>query len=178
MTVRAQIVRLLALGACLVAAGCGSEEGEPIPAEQATALQGQLDSIERRFLNGEDACRDITEGDDTNTEAVDNILTSLPEDVDPDVRDAVTQSFERLFELTSEQCVEETPTDTTPTETQTTTTETIETETVPTDTIETETVPTDTTPTDTTGEETSPGGDQGDTQDGNGGGFGVPGGDE
>jgi hypothetical protein len=173
VNLRTQTLRLISLLACMVAAGCGSDEGEPIPAEQAAALQTQLDSIESRFQNGDAACRDITEGDDTNTDAVDNILASLPEDVDPDVRDAVTQSFDRLFELTSEQCAEEPqePTDTTPTETQTTTTETTTTETIETETTPIETTPTETTPTDTTGDETSPSGDEG----GDGGGIGAPG---
>jgi hypothetical protein len=173
---RAQILRLLALGACLVVAGCGSEEGEPIPAEQSQQLEDRLAEVERRVANGSaGACADILE--DTEP-AVEDILASLPEDVDPDVRDAVTQSFDRLFELISEQCVEETPTDTTTTETtetETTTTETTETDTLPTDTTPTDTTPTDTTPTDTTdtGVETSPGGDEG--GDGNGGGIGAPG---
>jgi hypothetical protein len=175
---RVQILRLLALGACLIAAGCGSEEGEPIPAEQAQQLEDRLAEVERRVANGSaGACADILR--DTEP-AVGDILASVPGDVDPDVRNAVTRSFDRLFELTSEQCVEETQTDTTTTETQTetTTTETTETDTLPTDTLPTETTPTDTTPTDTTetGVETSPGGGEG--GDGNGGGFGAPGGEE
>jgi hypothetical protein len=171
------MLRLLALVACVVVAGCGSDsEGEPLPAEQAAALERQLDSIQSRFEAGDGACRDITDGDDTNTAAVEDILASLPEDVDPDARDAVRQSFDRLFELTSEQCVEQPqqPTDTAPPET--TAPETEPTDTIPTETEPTETEPTDTTdttPTEIPETDTSPqeGGEDG------GGGVGVPGGE-
>jgi hypothetical protein len=96
---------LLALGACLVASGCGSEEGAGIPAESASALQGQLDSIQGRFESpGGVACADITGGDDPNTTVVQQNIEALPDDVDPDVRDALEQSFEHLFELVDEQC--------------------------------------------------------------------------
>jgi cell division septation protein DedD len=180
VTTRAQILRLVALAACLTAVACGSDDGgEPIPAEQAQALQAQLDSIQDRFDNGDGACRDITEGDDTNTAAVESILDSIPENVDPEVRDALRQSFERLFQLTSDQCVEvpqqtdTTPTDTTPTDT--TPTDTTPTDTTPTDTTPTETTPTDTTPTDTTPTDTQPGADQQQSDDS--GGVGSPEGD-
>ena len=44
MTNLKRISLLLALGACLAAAGCGSddEKGKPIPAEQAAQLENQL----------------------------------------------------------------------------------------------------------------------------------------
>ena len=94
---------------------------------------------------GGGACADIIS--DT-LPAVNTTIQSLPEDVDPDVRQALLDGFNRLFELTSEQCdVEkgqetepepllepepETETETTPTETETTPTETTPTETTPT----------------------------------------------
>jgi hypothetical protein len=136
-------MRMLALAACLAApvvAGCGSDdEGKALPRERVSALQRQLDSIENRFDAG--ACRDITEGSDTNLSVVRSNIRSLPDDVDPDVRDALVKSFNRLFELVQDQCEEPTQTDTTPTETTPT-----ETETTPTET-QTETTPTETQPT-------------------------------
>jgi hypothetical protein len=105
---RAKTSLVLAL-ACGLAVGCGGddeENGEPIPAEQAAALERQLESIENRFQFGGDACRDITGNADPNTTAVRSVLDSLPKNVDPDVRDALDQSFERLFELVQAQCDE------------------------------------------------------------------------
>ena len=134
MTPLKHIFLLLALGACLAAAGCGSddEKGGPIPAAQATALQARLDETENRLANGsEGACKDIL--DDTMPE-VGNILDTLPNSVDPDVRDALEQSFDNLWGLVESECqdlkpdepAQTTPTtpETTPTETQTETTET------------------------------------------------------
>jgi hypothetical protein len=90
-------------------AGCGSDdqEGEPIPPDAAAALQRQLESIENRFQFGGGACADITGNDSPNTTEVRSVLDSLPEDVDPDVRDALERSFDRLFELVQEQCDDE-----------------------------------------------------------------------
>jgi hypothetical protein len=124
---RATITLILALAAGL-AAGCGDDEenGEPIPPDQAAALQRQLESIENRFQFGGDACADITGNADPNTTAVRSVLDSLPQNVDPDLRDSLEQSFDRLFELVQEQCdteqgqeeapppVEVQPTETTP----------------------------------------------------------------
>ena len=105
MRPRATTTLILALAAGL-AAGCGSDDegGEPIPADQAAALQRQLESIENRFQFGGDACTDITGNTDPNTTAVRSVIDSLPQNVDPDVRDSLEQSFERLFELVQEQC--------------------------------------------------------------------------
>jgi hypothetical protein len=100
---------MLVLAAGL-AAGCGSDdeqEGEPIPADSAAALERQLASIQDRFEFGGDACADIAGNEDPNTTAVQSIIDSLPQDVDPEVRDALEQSFERLFQLTEEQCDEQ-----------------------------------------------------------------------
>jgi hypothetical protein len=107
---RSRTTTIVALAlAATVAAGCGSDddEGEPIPADAAASLQRQLDSIESRFAVGGGACGDITGGDDPNLEAVEQTIDSLPEDVDPDVRTALEDSFTRLFELTEQQCDEE-----------------------------------------------------------------------
>jgi hypothetical protein len=117
---------ILALAAGL-AAGCGGDEenGEPIPPDQAAALQRQLDSIENRFQFGGDACADITGNADPNTTAVRSVLDSLPQDVDPDLRDSLEQSFDRLFELVQEQCDTETGQEETPPPVETEPTETI-----------------------------------------------------
>jgi hypothetical protein len=139
-----RISLLLALGACLATAGCGSddEKGSPIPAEQATALLGRLDEAENRLANGsEGACKDIL--DDTMPE-VGKIIDSLPSSVDPDVRDALEESFDNLWSLVDSECQElkpDEPAQTTPTEPDTT--ETIE---IPTETIETTPPETDTEP--------------------------------
>jgi hypothetical protein len=149
VTLRIFTIPLLLIAAAL-GAGCGAdEETEPsIPAAQASELLNRLSEVERRFDVGGGACEDIT---NDSQPAVDSILASLPSSVDSDVRSAVAESFDRLFELTAEQCTDEQET-TTPTETETVTTETetSTTETTPTETTPTETVPTETTPTETT----------------------------
>jgi hypothetical protein len=167
-----RISLLLALGACLATAGCGSddEKGDPIPAEQATALLGRLDEAENRLANGsEGACKDILE--DTMPE-VGKIIDSLPASVDADVRDALEESFDNLWSLVDSECQElepEEPAQTTPAETDTT--ETIE---IPTETTETTPPETDTEP--TPDEETTPqdgDGDSGGTMPETGSGGGV-----
>jgi hypothetical protein len=164
---------LLALAAGL-AAGCGAdEEGKELPRQTASQLLAQLESIQERFdFPGGEACADITGGDDPNITQVQNLIDSLPDDVDADLRDAVEQSFDRLFELVDQECGEaqpetDTETETTETETTPTETETEPTETEPTDTIPTETLPTETVPPET--EPTVP-----DDDDGGDGGTGSP----
>lgn len=138
-----RISLLLALGACLATTGCGSDDegGKPIPADTAAALDSQLDGVQARLDNGsEGACRDILEGTrDPNRDQVQQLLDGLPGDVDPDVRDALEQSFDNLWGLVESKCEDlkadepiQTPTqtepepetDTTETETETDTTET------------------------------------------------------
>lgn len=146
MTTLKRISLLLALGACLATVGCGGddENGGPIPAEQAAALQGRLDETESRLANGSvGACEDILE--DTMPE-VGNVLETLPSSVDPDVRDALEQSFDNLWGLVESECEDLKPDEPTQTQTQP------ETET---DTTETQTEPTETTPPETD-TETSP----------------------
>ena len=151
---RALILTPLLLAA--LAAGCGADdEPEPsIPADSAAAFEAQLSSIQDRFeFPGGQACGDITGGDDPNTAAVSNLIDSLPDSVDADVRDALVQSFDRLFELVEQECGEAQQQETEPeTDTETQTTETTtETETEPptTETEPTETEPTETEPTET-----------------------------
>jgi hypothetical protein len=190
----------LALAACLLAAGCGSDdEGAGIPPDAASALQRQLESIQGRFEFGGAACNDITDGEDPNTTAVQRTLDGIPGDVDQDVRDALGQGFERLFQLVEEQCEEpqtdtETQTSPAPEPVPTDTTDTTETEPPPT---ETEPPPTETEEPPATDTETAPapgeggdgpggeggsgengqGGDAGAVEGGTGGGALVPGGE-
>jgi len=170
MTRRGTYAALLA--AAVLAAGCGSDdEGKPIPSAQVSALQGQLDSIERRVDAG--ACRDVTEGGDTNLAVVQNQLDQIPDSVDADVRSALRDSFQNLFDLVSSECEpkQETRPETTPsplpqtTETQTQTTETTETQPTETQTQPTKPEPPGKQKTDKGGK----GGDQ------NGGGAAAPG---
>jgi hypothetical protein len=133
--------------------GCGANnQGKPLPRQTASQLLAQLQSIEDRFnFPGGQACSDITDGSDPNTTKVANLIDSLPNNVDPDLRNAVQQSFDHLFQLVQQECGQgstQTNTDTTPTDT--TPTDTTPTDTTPTDTTPTDTTPTDTTPTDTT----------------------------
>ena len=104
-----------AIAACTVlAAGCGSSEepeGQPLPRQSVSQLQKRLDEIERRYLDGIDngnvgACEDIQTD---SIPAVDEIVAGLPNDVDPELRDAVDASFTRLEELTREDCAEVEP---------------------------------------------------------------------
>ena len=174
MTILKRISILLALCACLAAAGCGSDDekkGDPIPAQQAADLQNRLDETEARLANGsEGACKDILE--DTMPE-VTRILSGLPQAVDADVRDALEESFDNLWSLVESECQDLKPDEPVQTETNTTP-ETTTTETTP-ETTETTPPPTDT----TTEPEEAPLPDDGDgTNDGdvppsgNGGGVG------
>jgi hypothetical protein len=133
-------------------AGCGSDE-EPkpsIPQDSTTALLRELTSIQNRFDFGDGACNDIP----GNKRSVNDIISRLPSSVDADVRNALQDSFDHLFDLTADQCDKtkgqdtDTETETTPTTETTETTDTTTTETETTDT-QTETQPTETEPTDT-----------------------------
>lgn len=105
MRPRATITLILALAAGL-AAGCGGDEegGEPIPQQAAADLESRLAEVERRMEAGGGACADIQ--NDT-LPAIDSTIDSLPDDVDPEVRDALVRSFEQLFELVQAECDEQ-----------------------------------------------------------------------
>jgi hypothetical protein len=156
------LTALLVVLAALLVAGCGSDkQPKPsIPAASTTELLRQLSSIESRFDFGDGACNDI----DENQQSVNDTIAALPSSVDSDVRNALQDSFDHLFDLTSSQCDDkkgqQTDTNTETTETSTTTTET-QTDTTSTDTTSTDTTPTDTTPTDTTPTTPPDTGDQG-----------------
>ena len=105
MTISKLKTGLLLLAACgaLMASGCGGSDkkGKPLPAAQATALQRELDSVQRRFKFGDGACNDIQ---NRSRPDVQSILASLPSNVDSDVRDSLRKSFDRLWQLADSQC--------------------------------------------------------------------------
>lgn len=165
---------LLALVAGSLAAGCGSDdEGTPIPANIADQLQTRLDEIQRRFEFGNGACADI---ENDSQPAVEELVASVPNDVDADVRQALTESFDRLFELTAEQCEQQqTETPPEPEPAPAPEPEPVPTDTAPPETTETEAPPqTETTPppeqTETTPPPTQGEGGDGDDDGGSGGG--------
>ena len=144
MTILKRISILLALCACLAAAGCGSddEKGDPIPSQRAAELQSRLDETESRLANGSvGACQDIL--DDTMPE-VTRILSGLPGSVDVDVRNALEESFDNLWNLVESECQDLKPDEPTQTDTDTEP-EPTPTETQPPETTETTPPPTDTT---------------------------------
>ena len=133
----------------VVAAGCGGDdEGKRIPAATASALNAQLDGVKARLDNGTaGACKDVLEGPrGPNLDQVNQIIESMPDDVDADIRSALQDSFDNLWDRVQEKCddlsqqedsqqpePEQTDTTTTPTETTTTPTETSTTPTTPED---------------------------------------------
>jgi hypothetical protein len=141
-----RVLAALVCGAALLASGCGSDdEGKDIPKNSAAELQSSLDSIQRRVELGDGACRDVVEGNDTDVSAVQRKIDALPASVDKDVKDALQESFNNLFDLVEQKCKQtNTETETTPTATEPTPTVT---ETVPPETTPTQTTPTQTTPT-------------------------------
>ena len=139
MRLRTKTSLLLLLAAGL-AAGCGSdkEQSKPIPAAAAAELDKRLTSVEGRFNFGDGACGDIAEDQTLANETI----GGLPDDVDPDVRQALQDGFDRLFTLTDGQCDENKGQETQP-DTVLEPAPPTETETIPTvPPTETETVPT------------------------------------
>lgn len=138
---------ILGIGVALAGVGCGSDDssGPGIPADDVAALDERLDEIARRFADATDdtvnvgACNDIQ---NDSFKAIADTLANLPSDVDPDVSDALNESFRHLQDLTQEGCTgleqPQTNTETTP---EQTTPEVTETETVPSDQTVTETTP-------------------------------------
>jgi hypothetical protein len=145
-----RIFALALVVAAVAVAGCGGdEEGKGLPQVTATGLLNQLEGVQRRIDQGSvGACKDILEGPDSrgpNKKQVEDLIDSMPGDVDADVKSALQDSFDRLWDLVEQECddrdsKEEETTTPAETESETTPTET-ETETTPTET-ETETTPT------------------------------------
>jgi hypothetical protein len=165
---------VLALAAGTLAAGCGSDdEGAPIPANIANQLETRLDEIERRFEFAGGACADI---ENDSQPAVDQLVASVPDDVDADVRRALQESFDRLFALTTEQCEQQqTETESEPEPAPAPEPEPVPTDTAPPETTETEAPPeTDTAPAPEQTETTPPAGEG---EEGEGGDAGAGGGE-
>ena len=144
---------LLVLAAGVFFAGCGGDDkGAPIPTATATALNNELDGVQARLDQGSSgACDDILGGPrDPNKERVQELIDSMPDDVDSDTRSALQDSFDHLWDLVEQDCEDkaqreedqkqEQPEETTP---ETTPTETVP----PEETTPTETAPPETTPT-------------------------------
>jgi len=118
---------LAALASCLLAlsmTGCGGEDGGDIPRNQANALLTLLDEAERRIEPLR--CDDLRISDDDGTPTLSDMqakVNQLPEEVDPDVRDALEEGVEQLRRLAEAECAaqearrEQQQTETAPTET-------------------------------------------------------------
>ncbi|MEJ7717362.1 MAG: hypothetical protein WKF31_05120 [Thermoleophilaceae bacterium] len=99
---------------------CGQDvEPRGIPSRDAQYLVAQLDEAERRVSNR--ACLDARQG---NLVRIERNVANLPDDVNQNVRDALSESVDNLGTLIEEKCRERpkpepepTPTETTPTET-------------------------------------------------------------
>ena len=136
----AKTTRVIACVAAVLLGGCGSSDdgGRQIPAATRQELDKQLRSVENRFDAGGGACSDIAQ----NQDSVQRTLESIPADVDAEVRNALRDGFDRLFQLTAEQCDEQ--------KNQKTETETETTEAAPAPSPQPEPTPTVPTPTETT----------------------------
>lgn len=156
---RSQLLCLLAAVAALVVAGCGDDEepqGEKLPPQVTQTLMAQLESVGDRVAAGvAGACDDVYSSDPEvgNIEPIDAALSSIPSDVDPEIRAALEQSIERLTQLVDQECSairssEQGELDPTTEEEPPPETVETETETAPTETTETTTTPPETTPTD------------------------------
>lgn len=151
MTLRLGHTALCALAAAALAvAGCGGDdEGRKLPpgiSEQLATTIGQIQ--DRVDANVSGACDDIFDGAaGGNFDETSQLIASIPEDVDPDIRSGLSESVDRLQELVSTECDEiqarEAEEQETVPEEETLPEETIPEETVPEET-ETETTPTET----------------------------------
>jgi len=96
-----------------MSAGCGSPDedkskGKPLPQDAVATIEKRLDEVQRRYDAGtgagnRGACQDI---ENDSYSAIDETVTGLPADVDPDVRKALEESLSRLQELTRAGCSE------------------------------------------------------------------------
>jgi hypothetical protein len=179
--VRARRLLIPLVVAAALWAGCGSDdpEGAKLPADAVTELDRRLDEILRRFEEGTEnanvgACSQIQTD---SFRAIADTINGLPQDVDSEIRNALTESFRNLQTLTRDGCADaenqQTEPETTP-EAETTPDETATDETTPTEPTTPETTPTTPTTPDTGGD--GGGTDQG--GDGQGGGSEAPQGED
>ncbi len=94
-------VALSLSGIVVAAAGCGEDEGRPIPTRTAREIVAGLDEVERRV----DA-RDCNDVRDDSLPAVRKEIEGLPANVDADVRRTLEDGLGRLDELVKAECVE------------------------------------------------------------------------
>ncbi len=179
MTARLRQIAVVAAALSLsTVTGCGESDeppGRKLPPGVTQTLLQQLESVGDRVAAGvAGACDDIyaSAAEDGNFEPIDSALSSIPSDVDPEIRAALEQSFERLEQLVDQECeeiraAEQQEPDPAPDEAIPD--ETTEKETAP---EETETTPTETDTTPTAPEETP---DPGETQGRGPDGLGPPG---
>ena len=97
----ALLVSVAVAGAGMLA-GCGEEEGEPIPTRSARTIVKRLDEVERRIDAG-NACNDIRED---SLPALRREVARLSKRTDEDVRTTLEDGIGRLAELVEAECVE------------------------------------------------------------------------
>ena len=83
-------------------AGCGQDQGDPIPQRSARTIVQRLNEVERRIDAG-NACNDIRED---SLPALKREVRRLPRRVDKDVRTTLHDGLGRLTELVEAECVE------------------------------------------------------------------------
>jgi hypothetical protein len=142
----AALTSALALGlACAVLlAACGGSGGGTLSSANSSELLGLLDKIEQSIQDGNCPGAASVAG---------QVATSVEKraDIDPKLRTALVDGFQRLQSLAEQpDCAGTATATTTTTTTDTTTTDTTPTRTTPTHTTPTQTTPTQTTPTQTT----------------------------
>jgi len=101
-TPRLRALAALSCGAALLAAGCGGDGGgKPIPTALAKRISGELDLVQRRVETV--ACDDLPE---QSYRDLDRLLEQIPENTDPDVRDALRDGVKDLQGLADEECAQ------------------------------------------------------------------------
>jgi hypothetical protein len=98
---RGTLAAVLSVASVVVAAGCGGDEGRPIPASTARDIVARLDEVERRVAAN--ACNDVRSD---SLPALEQQVAGLPGGVDPNVRSTLENGLGRLRELVEAECVE------------------------------------------------------------------------
>ncbi len=99
---RPALVAAVAVTGVGMIAGCGEDEGDPIPARSARTIVERLNEVERRIDAG-NACNDIRED---SLPALEREVRRLPKRVDEEVRTTLDDGLGRLAELVEAECVE------------------------------------------------------------------------